>query len=185
VSPSTAEREVNLLAALSLVLSDRVRYATEQAAGHSSAAPAALIALGEFLEGGSLDDLRRVVALTPSGAVRLVDRLEADGLVRRRPGSDGRAVALALTTAGRVASRRVLAARSDALSGILDGLTTEERSSLTGIVEKLLSSIVSDRMAARERGEDAGGGWLCRMCDFAACGRDEGNCPVANLIANA
>ncbi|WP_327140283.1 hypothetical protein [Nocardia sp. NBC_01327] len=24
--------------------------------------------------------------------------------------------------------------------------------------------------------------WLCRPCDFAACGRNEGNCPVNNAV---
>jgi DNA-binding MarR family transcriptional regulator len=176
---STDERGANLLATLSLVLCDRVRHETEQISGHASAAPAALVALREFLGGGSIDDLRTVVGLTPSGAVRLVDRLEADGYVRRRPGLDRRSVALVLTPRGRVVARRVAAARSDAVSAILAPLTDEERSSLTRIVERLLSAVVADRMGARDRGLVPSGGWACRMCDFAACGRSEGRCPVA------
>jgi DNA-binding MarR family transcriptional regulator len=184
MSRSTEARDVNLLATLATALSDRIRYATESAAGHTSAAPAALIALHEFLGGASIDDLRKAVSLTPSGAVRLVDRLEADGYVQRSPGTDGRSVSLKLTQTGRAAARRVQAARSDALSGILDELSQEERSSLTGLIEKLLPLIVSDRAAARERGNERSGGWLCRLCDFAACGRDQGECPVANTIAS-
>jgi DNA-binding MarR family transcriptional regulator len=181
---STVARDVNLLATLATALSDRIRIATESATGHTSTAPAALIALHEFLGGASMDDLRKAVALTPSGAVRLVDRLEADGYVHRRPGTDGRSVSLELTRAGRAAARRVQTARSDALSGILDGLSREERSSLTHLVERLLPLIVSDRAAARERGDERSGGWLCRLCDFAACGRGHGDCPVANTISS-
>jgi MarR family transcriptional repressor of emrRAB len=40
-----------------------------------TAAPAALVALHEFLCGASIDQLRQVVGLTPSGAVRLIDKL--------------------------------------------------------------------------------------------------------------
>ena len=48
-----------------------------------------------------LTDLGARVLLTPSGISRLVDRLEAEGLVARAPDpSDGRATAVALTPAG-------------------------------------------------------------------------------------
>jgi MarR family transcriptional repressor of emrRAB len=181
---STDERDVNLLGTLSLVISDRIRDATEQAAGHSSAAPAALVALHEFLGGCSIDDLRKTVGLTPSGAVRLVDRLEGDGYVRRRPGADGRSVALVLTPSGREAAQRVLAARSAVLREILGALTDADRSDFARIVERLLPWVVSDRMAARARGDVPPGGWMCRMCDFSACGRNVGRCPVAAAAAD-
>ena len=57
-----------------------------------------------------MDDLRNVLGLTPSGAVRLVDRLAADGYVERRAGADGRSLALRLTPAGSRVARRVLSA---------------------------------------------------------------------------
>ena len=73
---STGARQANLLATLAMGLNDRIRDAEETAAGHGSAAPAALVALHEFLGGASIDRLRQVVGLTPSGAVRLIDKLE-------------------------------------------------------------------------------------------------------------
>jgi MarR family transcriptional repressor of emrRAB len=91
------DRTTNLFGALMLVAGDEIRRATEIAANHTDAAPAALVALHEFLGGRSIDDLRNAVGLTPSGAVRLVDRLVSAGYVERRPGSDRRAVALVLT----------------------------------------------------------------------------------------
>jgi MarR family transcriptional regulator, negative regulator of the multidrug operon emrRAB len=170
----------NRLGALVVALSDRLRESTEHAAGQSGAGPAALTALHEFPSGRSVEDLRRAVALTPSGAVRLVDRLAAEGLVERRPGRDGRTIALALTPQGRRAARRVLNARAAALTGLLDGLTEQERAALAGIVDKLLVAVTTERLSVRAGGAEIPGGWLCRMCDFAACGRDAGRCPVAN-----
>jgi MarR family transcriptional repressor of emrRAB len=180
VSDSQNSREANVLGALSLAIVDRVRDATEASAGHSAAAPAALVALHQFVRGGSMDDLRKVLGLTPSGAVRLVDRLAADGYVERGPGADGRSLALTLTPSGRRVARRVLSARAEALDAVLAPLTGPERVTLTRISEKLLRGITVDRLAARGRGSIPSGGWLCRLCDHGACGRDRGTCPAAS-----
>src|SRR4051794_41929024 len=77
----------------------------------SGSAAVALSALHHLLDSPSIDLLRQVLGLTPSGAVRLVDRLAADGLVRRTPGPDGRQVAVVLTARGRRAAAAVASAR--------------------------------------------------------------------------
>src|SRR5579859_6520807 len=174
-----SHRLTNLVGALSLALSDRVRDATETEAGFRAAAPAALVALHEFLGHGTMDQLRRAVGLSPSGAVRLVDRLVQQGYVERLPGSDGRSVALVLTAQGRAAARRVRAARSEALKRVLVALPPADLNSLTSIAEKLLGAITRERLADRDQGHDPSGGWLCRLCDFDACGRQDGACPAA------
>lgn len=179
---SNVARESNLLAALSLGLADRARQAAELAAGHGSAAPAALVALHEALNGASIDELRNVIGLTPSGAVRLVDKLSAAGLVERRSGRDWRSVSVVLTRRGRATAQRVLAARREAFDPMLAELTEDERTSLTPLVEKLLAAMTSMRQAERELGHQPPGGWLCRLCDLAACGRDTGRCPVASTV---
>jgi MarR family transcriptional repressor of emrRAB len=179
VRGSTDRRLTNLVGALTLALTDRMREATEGAAGNAAAAPSALVALYEFLGHGSMDQLRRAVGLTPSGAVRLVDRLVQQGYAERQPGSDGRSVALVLTPRGRGAARRVLAARAAALESTLVALSPAERKSLTEISERLLGAVVRQRLADREQGHDPSGGWLCRLCDVDACGRRQGACPAA------
>lgn len=61
---------------------------------------------GESLTAG---ELARAVALSSGGATRLVDRLEAAGLVARRAHArDRRIVRIVLTTAGRTALRSAL-----------------------------------------------------------------------------
>jgi DNA-binding MarR family transcriptional regulator len=174
-------RSTNLLGALAVAVGDRLRVATEDAARHTAAAPAALVALHGFLAGGSMDELRRVVGLTPSGAVRLVDRLEADDYVQRRPGANGRAVSLVLTANGHRAARRVLAARSAALDRVLGELSEAERRAFERIAGKLLRTLAVDRLADRAAGHPPPGGYLCRLCDLTACGRDRGACPVTGL----
>ena len=81
----------NVFGTLSLVVTDRMRDATEGAAGQRAAGPAALVMLHEFRPGASVEDLRHAVGLTHSGAVRLVDRLVAAGDVERRAADDARA----------------------------------------------------------------------------------------------
>jgi DNA-binding MarR family transcriptional regulator len=175
-----SDRLTNLVGVLSLALGDRVRDATETEAGYRAAAPAALVALHEFLGHGTMDQLRRAVGLSPSGAVRLVDRLVRQGYVKRLPGSDGRSVALVLTAPGRAAARRVRAARSEELRRVLATLPAADLASLTSITEHLLGAITRERLADRDQGHDPSGGWLCRLCDFDACGRQDGTCPVAS-----
>jgi MarR family transcriptional regulator, negative regulator of the multidrug operon emrRAB len=180
-SEASLARSANLLGAVSLAVADAMRRATEDAAGHASAGPAALVALDQFLDGRSMEDLRRAMGLTGSGAVRLVDRLEADGYVRRRAGRDGRTLALVLTARGRRAAERVQAARVAALEAVLDGLDDAERTQLARLHERLLEGVTRQRLAAREADELERAAWLCRLCDFEACGRPHGACPAARV----
>ena len=164
-------RLANVLGALALALVDGMDVATERAA---------VVALSQFLDGRSIDDLRGVVGLTHSGAVRLVDRLVAGGLVARRPGADGRSVALVLTEEGRRQAAEAREARLSTLHDVVAVLDDRERQAFAGILEKLVGPVVSRRLEAWAAGLDPPGGWMCRLCDFVACERDEGSCPVAN-----
>lgn len=173
-------RLANLVGTLALVLADRIRVSTEEAAGHAAAAPAALVALNEFLARPSIDEVRAVVGLTHSGTVRLVERMVEEGLVTREAGRDGRSVAVVLTRKGRRVAQRVAAARSAAVAAAFDALSDDDGEVLVRCVEKMLAAVTRERLAARERGEEPAGGWICRLCAFEACGRDRGACPVFN-----
>ena len=128
--PVTKSRDphlVNVVGALALALADAIRDATEAAAGMTGAAPAAVVALQQFLRGRTTEDLAQATGLTHSGAVRLVDRLVEGGLVERRPGHDGRSLAIVLTASGRALSQKITAARANAVASALEGLRIEER----------------------------------------------------------
>jgi DNA-binding MarR family transcriptional regulator len=174
----------NLVGAWALAVADRVETATAAVAGRGGQAPAALVALHEFAGGGTIEALRGVLGLTHSAAVRLVDGLVEDGHVARVPAAvDRRAVSLTLTASGRAAARRILRARAEAVEAALDVLTEAERRSLTRLAERMTDDLAALRLEERRRGAAPPSGWLCRLCDFEACGRPEGRCPAARRAA--
>jgi DNA-binding MarR family transcriptional regulator len=145
----------------------------------TGAAPAALVALRQFLAGRTTEDLAQATGLTHSGAVRLVDRLVDTGLAERRPGRDGRSLSIVLTASGRALSRKVSVARATAIEESLDRLDGDDRRTLLALIDTLVAAVTVQRVDAREHGEEFAG-WLCRLCDFASCGRPRGQCPAAN-----
>jgi hypothetical protein len=82
----------NLLGALSLAVMDRIEQGAREVVGRGGETPAALVVIG-YGQGMTNDTLRRILGLSHSGTVRLVDRLVSDQLVERRPGKDGREIA--------------------------------------------------------------------------------------------
>ena len=160
--------------------------AVEPIAGLGPSAPAALAALHEFLDGGSVSQLSSVLGLTHSGTVRLVDRLATEGLVERVGAQDGRAVSVVLTRNGRRIAVRILHAREDSLSSALSALTSDELDNLAAALDTMLTTVTLARAEERStRTSDRPQPWLCRLCDFAACGRSEGNCPVNNAVTTS
>jgi len=172
---STRDRTANLLGALALAISDRTTAAVTGVAGNSATAAAALSALDQFLDRPTIDRLRQVLGLTPSGTVRLVDRLEEEGHVTRGPGTDGRSRSVALTRKGKRTAARIAAARTGVLTESLGGLSTAELSTLHGLLGRVMAAYV--RTNLDHPGEQ---GWICRLCDLNACGRAAGHCPTAN-----
>jgi MarR family transcriptional regulator, negative regulator of the multidrug operon emrRAB len=181
MAASVNPRLDNLLVALSLGLVDEGDAAMERATGLTGAAPAALLALDEFLDGTTVGRLAEVLDLTHSGAVRLVSQLEALGLATRRPGADRRQVEVRLTTGGQRTSRAARAARDLVVQQTTAGLSGAEAATL----ERLLARLVGARVAVRIERRRAGdrGPWLCRTCDMTACGRPDGRCPAQAAAA--
>jgi DNA-binding MarR family transcriptional regulator len=165
------DQTANLLGALSLMIADQMADAMEEAGGRPESAAAALSALLHFLDQPSVDRLRQVLGLTSSGTVRLIDKMERSGQVRRGPGPDRRSTTVSLTADGFAAARRVGAARAGVLDGALAGLTAGERAALGTIMGKVLVGLMREPGAVR---------WMCRLCDIEVCRGAEGGCPVGN-----
>jgi DNA-binding MarR family transcriptional regulator len=161
------ERTANLLGALALTLADQIGTASDAAA---------LVTLRNYAEGEPLDLLRRALALSHPGVVRLADRLERRGLVERRRGErDGRAVALRLTPAGRRAADAANAARAEAIDGALSALDAGERRTLEAMLERMLATQTTDATASLV---------ICRLCDPDVCGHPQ-RCPVTQAAIAA
>jgi MarR family transcriptional repressor of emrRAB len=92
-------------------------------------------------------------------------------------------VSLVLTAKGRRAAERVRVARATAFDSLLAVLNPDERRSLANVTDKLLAAIAGQRLSDRARDRMPPGGWLCRLCDFDACGRARGDCPVATAAS--
>ncbi len=120
-------------------------------------------------EGCSGEWLRARIGLTQSGAVRLVDRLQADGLLARSAGS-GRAIRLTATAEGRATLERWHAARNEALGRLTAGLDGPQVEQLAALLASALARQPRPRTAADS---------ACRGCDWPACGTD---CPVDRSV---
>jgi DNA-binding MarR family transcriptional regulator len=128
-------------------------------------------ALGEFLDGSTVDRVHKVLGLTPSGAVRLVDRLVEAELVSREAGPDNRSRAIRLTEDGRRLSEVVREARLEYLLGLTAFLSADAVATLRDLLGQVLAAVV---------GAKQGGAWTCRLCDLSACRRSQGECPTYN-----
>ncbi|MET7771913.1 MarR family transcriptional regulator [Nocardia sp. NPDC005366] len=180
---SSRQHAANVLGALSLVVADRMNTAVEAIAALGPSAPATLAAMHEFLDGGSVTQLSSVLGLTHSGTVRLVDRLATEGLVERVGAQDGRAVSVVLTQHGRRTAERILRTREESLATALSALSPNEIDNLAAALDTMLTTVTLARAEERStRINRRPQPWLCRLCDFAACGRSEGDCPVANVV---
>jgi MarR family transcriptional regulator, negative regulator of the multidrug operon emrRAB len=164
---TTAEerRSTNLAGALAIALSDGLRE-------HMDSDSAALVTL---YERGPLtvEFLRRVIGLSHSATVRLVDRLSADGLLERGEGPDARSISVRLTTRGRRRAAGLRQRREELLTDALSALDERERLELGQLAEKVLAGITTSRWDAR---------FTCRLCDHGVCQADVG-CPVDQAAA--
>ena len=158
----------NVLGSVAVAITGAVQTAVDEAAGHTAAGPAALTAL-RIHRGCSVDHLAGVLGLTHSGTVRLVDRLEDDGLLRRGQGKDARVVTLELTAKGLKRAERVATARADAVERFLEHLDGAERSTMMTLLEKVVATGVEDWGDVQHR---------CRLCDLEACHAGGESCPL-------
>jgi MarR family transcriptional repressor of emrRAB len=160
------EQVENLLGALATSVTDAMARYIERSEGAYGSDTFALVLLQHA---GSLrsDVLTRQLGLAQSSTVRLVDRMEREGLVRRDSGADRRTVLMSLTARGLRAAERVLAARRNVLQGLVEKLSATDRSALHAIAEKLLTHLTVDLASGEQN---------CRLCDEEAC--DLASCPV-------
>src|SRR5579872_5179994 len=114
-------RTANMLAAFANEITERVGEAIKNHPNQTDSAAAALNVIG-FWEGITNAQLARALKLSHTATVRLVDKLEAQGLVQARDGEDKRATHLYLTPAGRQAVQPALVERCAAVTDYLDVL---------------------------------------------------------------
>ncbi|WP_438704317.1 MarR family winged helix-turn-helix transcriptional regulator [Tabrizicola sp.] len=160
-------RTLNMLGALALALADRIGASAEATSGLHVTAASALVVITNH-PGEPVDAIRRALGLTHSGAVRLVDGLEAAGLVeRRRSDRDGRAIALWPTRAGERTASEITLARARLLAPMLARTEEADRKVVVALLETALAALTDSKDQARS---------ICRFCEEGIC-RPQG-CPV-------
>jgi DNA-binding MarR family transcriptional regulator len=160
-------RTANLLGAAALAVTDLTLGGATAAAGVSGSGAAALVVLSAD-PGISVTEVGRRVGLTQSAAARMVDALEARGLVERRPRL-GKWVAVHPTDAGRTASAHLLDARGERLTTLVGTLPPADQETLSGVLERLLRALYAENGNAQR---------VCRLCDRPCCTEAGAICPV-------
>lgn len=166
------DRVAQLLGVLALAAVDRFRSAADGALGRGGAHSGALVHLDAH-PGESVQGLAAVLGVSHPAAVKIADRLTADGLIERRVATDGRVRELHPTASGRRMAAEVLAGRAGALGDVLAVLDPGERESLERLLERLVAGLAEDRAAALT---------VCRLCDRAACCGEAAGCPMQHTV---
>ena len=113
----------------------------------------------------SADWLQGRIDLSQSGTVRLVDRLQALGVLQRTR-SGGRTVELTATPAGTRLVRKWYATVETAMTETLSGLDESERDTLVTLLARALGAVERDARTAHR---------TCRTCQWDRCSP---TCPV-------
>lgn len=163
-------RLANWLGALGLGLGDYVDQAVQQATGWDPTANAALVTV-LARPAQSIGELAEALGLSHSGAVRTVNRLQAQGLMTRGRGADQRTASLGLTEDGRRLANRALAARRDVLGRLVDALSPTDQQALIQVLPAMLALLPHSRADAYR---------ICRLCEHAVC--RHGDCPVGSAV---
>ncbi len=159
-------RTANLLGTTALAVTDLAHTSATRASGTSISGAAALVVL-MATPGLSVTELGRRIGLSQPAAARMVDSLEGERLVHRRPGA-GREVQVGPTSAGRRVASQLLAARGQPLHDLVSVLDSDEQRALAGLLDKLLARLYA-KVGSSEM--------LCRLCDRASC-TTNATCPV-------
>lgn len=120
----------------------------------------------------TIDVLSKVLRLTHSGAVRLINTLEEQGLVERhRSVHDARSVVLCVTPDGSKRVKQILNNREIVTSKLLENFNDEQKQNLLDLLEIAMGGLTHEQSKARQ---------ICKLCDEGVC-RKLG-CPVENSI---
>lgn len=157
----------NLLGAFATSLSGSIETQIAALQGRSLNHEAALVA-SHYHPEETIDSLSKVLNLTHSGTVRLVNTLEQSGLLQRHKSQrDARSVVLCTTDAGAERVAQILQQRDSAIQQVLRHLTAAQKQQFMGLLEVAMGQLSEEPLAARR---------ICRLCDESVC-RKEG-CPV-------
>lgn len=161
----------NLIAAFSTTVSTNIEQDIAELGARNLSHEAALVAIRNHPD-DSIDILSRILKLTHSGTVRLINTLVKEELVERHKSStDARTVLLRVTEKGKIRVEKVLKTRTHASEQVITALNKNQQQDLTSILETALTHLTKSQEEARR---------ICRLCNEQVC-RSQG-CPVEMSI---
>ncbi|WP_024610246.1 MarR family transcriptional regulator [Pseudoalteromonas sp. TB64] len=161
----------NLIGTFATSVSNDIEKQIAELGGRSLSHEAALVTIYNH-PNETIDVLSKVLGLTHSGAVRLINTLEKEELVKRQKSlKDARSVVLRTTDKGSKRVELILSNRETATSKILSNFNTEQKQSFLSLIEIALGTLTSEQIEARK---------ICKLCNEGVC-RKQG-CPVENAI---
>lgn len=161
----------NLIGAFATSVSTAVESKVLTLGGRSLSHETALVAINNH-PNETIDVLSKVLALSHSGAVRLINTLEQEGLVARyKSTQDARSVVLRTTQQGAERVKIILNSRESVILKVLEHFTDEQKKQFSGLLESAMANLTDKQIEARR---------ICRMCDEGVC-RKMG-CPVEKAV---
>ena len=159
---------LNLIGTLALKIHDLQTDAAVDVSGMSPTDCACLISVAHQDTPQTISDIADICTLSHSAAVRLVERLEKIGYVRKaKTLSDRRTVHVELTDDGYEMRDKILEARRSAIEPVFSKLSRSDWKIVEWVAGFILADLTDSRLGSEQ---------LCRLCDATACGGD--NCPV-------
>jgi DNA-binding MarR family transcriptional regulator len=162
----------NLIGAFAITISSNIEQQIAELGGRSLNHEAALVAVHNH-PNETIDILSKILGLTHSGAVRLINTLESEDLIERHKSvKDARAVVLRVTATGQKRVNLILASREKVVRELLENFDDKQRENFVDLLRISMKHLTSDQVEARR---------ICRLCDEGVC-RKQG-CPVENITS--
>jgi MarR family transcriptional repressor of emrRAB len=161
----------NLIGAFATTISSEIEKSIAELDGRSLSHEIALVAIYNH-PNETISTLSKVLAITHSGAVRLINTLENEGLVERyKSEQDARSVVLHVSDKGKERAQSVLFSREKVTSNLLKNFNEAQRRDFLNLLEIAMSNLTDKQIEARR---------ICRLCDEGIC-RKLG-CPVEKSV---
>ena len=161
----------NLVGAFATAVASEVETNISELGGRSLSHEVALVAIHNHPH-ETIDILSKVLGITHSGTVRLINTLEKEGLVERHKSpQDARSVVLCVTLDGRIRVESILKSREGVTSKLLESFDDNQKQDFLKLLEIAMSNLTDKEVEARR---------VCKLCNEGVCRKF--GCPVENAI---
>ncbi|NRA72806.1 MAG: MarR family transcriptional regulator [Gammaproteobacteria bacterium] len=161
----------NLIGAFSTMVSSKIEIGISELGGRSLSHEIALVVIHNH-PNETIDVLSKVLGLTHSGTVRLINTLENEGFVQRHKSEkDARSVVLSVTSAGSIRVQSILDSREKVTLKLLESFDETQKQDFLNLLEIAMGNLTGEKIQALQ---------ICKLCNEGVC-RKQG-CPVEESL---